>query len=175
MSKGWIAIVFASLVLFGGGALISYAHGGPGARCDRHGGHGWSGHACGGKGERLLHLLLLSSDLQLSNDQREQIRTLLRYRKEKVHPAKKKVSQAKHHLFRVTQDPDADEQAIRDAATTLSKAISEAAVMKAEFHARFREILTPEQHEQIKQFHGKQCDRHHKGPHEPRDVQAPGE
>ena len=127
-------------------------------------------------GGRLLHLLLLSSDLQLTDIQRDQIRGVLKDHEEKVGQAMKQVCEAKKNLFKVAHEADADEQAIREAASKLGRAIGDAAVIKSKMHRQVQEILTPQQKEKIKQFRKDRCHGKKKGCfRKAGDDQAPGE
>jgi Spy/CpxP family protein refolding chaperone len=97
-------------------------------------------------------LLVLRSELNLSDAQRDQIRTVLVNHKAQLAGTVKSVHDKRVALRNAVLGGKADETQIRAAADDLGKTIAEAAVKASKLRAELAPILTEEQRQQIGQF-----------------------
>ena len=97
-------------------------------------------------------LLALRSDMNLTEDQRQQIHQIVAsHRKEIAAVAKPLVE--KHRALRdATLAPNMDEKAIRAAAEDMGKSIGDAAVLAAKIKSEVRKVLKPDQLQKIEEF-----------------------
>lgn len=95
-------------------------------------------------------LLQLRSELDLSDEQRTEIREIVKSHKSEIAAAMKPVVEKRRALREATLAETPNEQAIRTAAADLGKALGDVAVVGAKIKAEVREVLTPEQREKIK-------------------------
>lgn len=102
-------------------------------------------------------LMVLRSELKITDEQREQIGAVLKQHKPKMLEVGKEVWQQRTKLRDAVLAEKPDEAAIRKAADELGKAIGNAAVLGAAIAAEVRPILTAEQIERLQAFRG---DRH---------------
>jgi Spy/CpxP family protein refolding chaperone len=97
-------------------------------------------------------LLALRSELDLTAEQRNKIRAILKSHKSDIASALQPVAEKRRTLREATLAESANEAAIRVAADELGKAIGDAAVMGSQIKQEVRAVLTPEQREKVTQF-----------------------
>lgn len=127
--------VVAGLVLtglFAGGAALAGA-----GRMDR---------GRGGHGEGMTALL---SKLNLSDDQKAQVKTVMDDEHGKIAPLADQSLKAHRALNEAIHAPALDENAVRAAAAATSGVEGDLAVERARSYARIRAILTPDQQKQL--------------------------
>jgi Spy/CpxP family protein refolding chaperone len=99
-------------------------------------------------------LLELRSELELTTEQRTQIRDVVKNHRAEIAVALQPVVERRRALREATLAANVDEAAIRTAATDLGKAIGDAAVVGAKVKAEVRAVLTPEQQKKLDEFRG---------------------
>jgi Spy/CpxP family protein refolding chaperone len=99
-------------------------------------------------------LLTLRSELDVTAEQRTQIRDIVKSHKSELAAALKPVAEKRRALREATLAESADESSIRAAADELGKAIGNAAVVGATIKAEVYQVLTPQQREKITEFRG---------------------
>jgi periplasmic protein CpxP/Spy len=129
-------IVAASIAaaLLGVGAAAAPAHRDP--RGDRFGGFGF------GFGGGMVRAL---SSLDLTDDQKTQIKAILKDEEPKLEPLVNEVVLSKKALFEAVHSRTFDEKAVRAAASDSARASADLAVERARIVSRFRGLLTDEQ------------------------------
>lgn len=121
---------------------------------DRHGGPG------AGKGGPLANMIrghigrimALSSKLDITPEQKEKIREVVRSYRADMKPVAKRVMQAHRTLGDAITTDSPSEDTIRQAADNLGAVTGDAAVMAAGIVAEVRAVLTAEQIERLEQF-----------------------
>ena len=111
---------------------------------------------------QLGRLLTLRSELNLSGEQKQQIKQIIRSHRVEIATALKPVVE-KHRALRDAVLADSgNEQAIRSAAGNLGTSIGDAAVIAAKVKGEVAKVLTPEQRATVAAFRtdsGKALDR----------------
>lgn len=97
-------------------------------------------------------LLALRSELDLTSEQRERIRAIVKSHRQEIVAALRPVVDKRQALRDATLAENANEAAIRAAADELGKAIGDAAVVGSKIKAEVRQVMTPEQREKINKF-----------------------
>jgi Spy/CpxP family protein refolding chaperone len=97
------------------------------------------------------NLMQLLRRLDLTNEQAEQIKEILKTNKEKAQAAQKTIVEARKALNEAVLK-GANEAAIRDAATALGKTLGDAAVLRANVKASIEKILTNEQRTKLEEL-----------------------
>jgi Spy/CpxP family protein refolding chaperone len=97
-------------------------------------------------------LMSLRSELQLTTEQREQIREILKSHRQELVTVVRPIVEKRRALREATRAKDADERAIRAAADDLGKAIGDAAVVGAKIKAKVMQVMTTDQREKIEEF-----------------------
>lgn len=132
--RKWMAVA-AAVVIVGGGAYIASAQA-PGA-----GRPGVAGHS-GGPGARLGAFM---QKLNLSQEQREQIRKVLGAHLPQFKENAKKMTEARSAVLDKIRAEPVDEAAIRDACRKAEVIAEDVAVQRARVIAELRPILTDDQ------------------------------
>jgi Spy/CpxP family protein refolding chaperone len=144
-TTAYISIALAALLV-----LPAIALAGPGKW-----GHGHRGpHGDPGPGEMLR---MLAAHLELSEEQRAQVRALAEEHRESTRALRDRIRDARRSLHETIQADDYSEDAIRAAAAVLAAAEADMAVARASHRKDFEALLTPEQKEElqrIKDEHG---------------------
>ena len=99
-------------------------------------------------------LLVLKSQLNVTDEQREKIRATVAPHRAEITSAVKDIVVKKRALQGKVRADKTDEQSIRAAAGELGKSIGDAAVLAAKVRAEVVPILTDEQKKVIEQFRG---------------------
>jgi len=97
-------------------------------------------------------LLELRSDLNVTDQQRGEIRDVIVSHRSEIASTVKSVREKRTAVRDLVRADDAEEAQIRAAADELGKAIGDAAVKAAKLRKEIAPILTDEQHELIDQF-----------------------
>jgi len=101
--------------------------------------HGWHG------GPRMPFL----SQLNLSEDQKTQVKAIFDEEHAKIAPLAEKSMQTRHALGEAIHAPTFDESAVRGAAAQAAIVESDLAVERARLASRIRGVLTPDQQKQM--------------------------
>lgn len=97
-------------------------------------------------------LLILRSQLNVTEEQREKVETIVKSHRDEIGPlAKFLVAKGRALRAAVTADTP-DEQTIRRAADDLGKAIGDAALLASKVRGEVRAVMTPEQIKAIEEF-----------------------
>jgi Spy/CpxP family protein refolding chaperone len=96
--------------------------------------------------------LALRSELDVTTEQREKIREILKRHKSELAAALHPVVEKRRALREATLAENANEATIRAAADELGKSIGDAAVVGSKVKADVRAVLTPAQREKVTQF-----------------------
>lgn len=97
-------------------------------------------------------LVTLKSDLNLTDEQRTEIRETVKAHREALVPAIEEVMAKRNILRAAVLADNADESAIRAAATDLGASIGDAAVLASKVAAEVKPILTDEQKQILQDF-----------------------
>jgi Spy/CpxP family protein refolding chaperone len=97
-------------------------------------------------------LLALRSELDVSAEQRAEIRGVVKSHKQELAAALKPVAEKRRALRDATLAEHPEEAKIRAAADELGKAIGDAAVVGSKIKSEVHNVLTPEQRERVGQF-----------------------
>lgn len=117
------------------GAALAAPHAAEG---QRRGGRGaWMGGPAG--------VSLPLGRLELTAEQREQVRSVRDENREAARTRLRELRDAREALAEAVSSPDVDEDRIRTLAADLGRLVGDAAVRRAEVHAAVWRILTPEQ------------------------------
>lgn len=110
-------------------------HGGRCACSGRDG--GWKGH--GQQGDRL------AKALDLSKEQKEQVKAIFLKHRDGIAPLRKEMVSERRELSKLTQSDKPDEAAIREQAKKIAATSGDLAVRRAKVFQEVRTVLTPEQ------------------------------
>ncbi len=89
------------------------------------------------------------TSLDLTDDQKTQVKTILQDEGPKVEPLVDELLRSKKALFEAVHSRTFDEKAVRAAASDSAKATTDLAVERARMVSRFRRILTDEQQDRL--------------------------
>ncbi len=141
-------VLVAGVGLALAGAALVAAHPGHAAEEQRRGGRGGSGAWMGGpRGGGPARAVLPLGRLELSDDQREQVRTVMAESREEVRDHLREMRTAREALAEAVSSPEVDEDSIRALAADVGRLTGDAAVRRAQVYAAVWRILTPEQQE----------------------------
>jgi protein CpxP len=90
--------------------------------------------------------------LDLSDAQREQIRTIHESHRDEARQIGERTREAQRALDLATETGTVDEGDLRDKATALGAAISDGAILRAKVNAEILNVLTAEQREKLNEF-----------------------
>jgi len=96
--------------------------------------------------------IVLRSELEVTDEQRDQIREVLVSHRPEIAETVKSVREKRIVLREAIRADDAQEATIRTAADDLGRAISDAAVKAAKLRGEIAPLLTADQHELIDKF-----------------------
>ena len=97
-------------------------------------------------------LLTLRSELNVTDEQREKAREVLKSHRSEIVTTVQSVRDARTNLRDLTLSDDATESEIRAAADALGKTIADAAVKRAELRKAIAPIFTAEQQHLVREF-----------------------
>jgi Spy/CpxP family protein refolding chaperone len=90
-------------------------------------------------------MITLRADLNVSDEQKAEIRTIIEKHKPEILPVVKKIMDKKRTLHDAILDESPDEDDIRKASKELGKAIGDAAILASEIAREIRPVFTEEQ------------------------------
>jgi len=96
--------------------------------------------------------MTLSSELNLTTDQGQQIRQIVWSHHSEIAQVLKPLVEKRRALRAATSTPTLDESAIRAASADLTQSIGDAAVLAAKIKLEVRHVMTPRQTQQIDAF-----------------------
>jgi Spy/CpxP family protein refolding chaperone len=145
------AAMIGAMVLTGAAVTITAQppQGGPGAgRAGRMGPGGPGGFGLHGLGE-----------LDLSDTQKEQIRTITQSHRDEIRQAGERVREAQRALDTSTESGTVNEADIRSKSTALAAALAEGAIVRAKVNAEILGVLTAEQQQKLREFQTQRQER----------------
>jgi Spy/CpxP family protein refolding chaperone len=101
---------------------------------------------------RIGRLIALRDELNVTREQRNQLRQIARSHRDEIVPAVKDIAAGRRTLRDAVLAAQTDDAAIRAAADQLGKSIGDAAVLIAKVVPEAKAVLTPEQLERIREF-----------------------
>ena len=114
----------------------------------RHG--AFPGHGVRGRGARMA---FMAQELDLSAEQRDRVRTLMRETwAGELGEKTRTMHEAHANLAKLIHDPDADETQVLDAARALAVPTEEIALARHRLAVEIAGVLTPEQREKARRF-----------------------
>jgi Spy/CpxP family protein refolding chaperone len=142
------------------GAALAAAHSAHAAEEQRRGGRGgrgaWMGGERGGApGGAFLPLRLL----ELSEEQREQVRTLMEENRGAARGQRSRMRAAREALAEAVSSAEVDEDRIRTLTAEVGRLTGDAAVRRARTYAAVWQILTPEQRERAEEIEAEREER----------------
>ncbi len=144
----WVPVaVLASLFLAGASAFA-----GPGKEGKEHGGAGKEHPRAAAAGERMGKLQELGKELNLTDDQKKQIKEATAPYRDTMRSQVKAVADKRLALRDAVTSDGANESAIRAAATELGKAAGDAGVTGSKIYAGIKAVLTPEQVKKLEEY-----------------------
>ena len=102
--------------------------------------------------------------LDLSDAQREQIRTIHESHRDEARQIGERTREAQRALDLATEAGTVDEGDLRAKATALGAAISEGAILRARVNAEILNVLTAEQREKLNEFRARMQERRQAAP-----------
>ncbi len=99
----------------------------------------------------LGRMLTLRSELGVTEEQRQQLREVIKSHRSEIAGTVKSLHDARTNLRDSVMKTDASESEIRSAATTLGNAIANAAVQRAELRKEIAPIFTAEQQQLVRE------------------------
>jgi len=116
-------------------------------------GAGWAGREHRGKGMGPgRHFARMARDLDLTAEQKGQIKTILDAEREKSAPIRKQIADNRDKLRNLAEKEPFDEAAVRRLAAEQEKTRTELAVARARAMNRVHALLTPEQREKARKL-----------------------
>jgi len=150
MRKAIVAIVLALVMMLGGGAVLA-------VQAAPAGGGVWQRLGNRPLGRMLMgqlgRAMALRSELNITDEQRAQLRQILVSHKAEIAAATRPLVERARALREAVAAEQPDERAIRAAAAELGAAIGDAAVLASKVRGEAARVLTPQQLELIQQFH----------------------
>jgi protein CpxP len=159
MKSRFIASVVALLLVLGIGLAWAQA---------AHRSREWSGAGAFGIHGRMA--ARIASELQLTDAQQEQIKSILQAEKNKVQPLWQQLAQTEQQILTATKGGTFDENQVRSIATQQAQLRTEMIVERARLKAEIYKVLTPEQRTKADSMQERMIHRVHK--HGAADSQA---
>ena len=166
--RGFIAAILAAVVITGFSVNIASGHqspqqgqtegrrgpGGPGGRMGGPGGPGGPG-GFGLPGLR---------ELDLSDAQKEQIKTIQQSHRDEVQQIGERTRTAQLAIDQAANGSSVNEAAIRAQSTALASAIADGAILRAKVNAEIFNVLTADQQQKLTEFRAQMEERMKNGP-----------
>ena len=145
-TRGLIAAGLAAALLSGGALALAQAPAPPGPPGPGPGMHrgGPGGPGFGGPRDFGLR------GIDLSDAQREQVKSIRESHKDEFQQIGQKMRQAHEAFAQATEADTLDEAAVRARSTAVASAMADEAILRAKVRTEINAILTPEQLEQLK-------------------------
>ena len=152
MKKSWIVLGLLAVLMIGGlgGTVLGVA--GTAVVAERTFGDGENGPLGRLIVGQIGRLLTLRSELNLTADQRQQIRDIVQSHRTEIAAVVKPLVEKRRALRTATNASPVDETAIRAASADLTQSIGDAAVLAAKIKLEVRKVMTPRQEQQIDAF-----------------------
>ena len=99
------------------------------------------------------HFARLAKALDLTDAQKEQVKTILETEREKVAPFRQKLGETREKIRRAVEAEPFDEAAVRSLASSQNETRTELMVSRARVKSQIFALLSPEQRERAKKFH----------------------
>ncbi len=147
--KFWsVAVALLALVLCGT-AMLSYAQ-----QSDENGGTAaWAGH-------RHNHMGYLAKELNLTDAQKQQIKTMMQSRRATLRPLMQQLAQNRVAMLSATANGAFDQAKVQSLANQRAQIMAQLMVQKASIHSQvYNQVLTPEQKAKADQLRQNQLAR----------------
>ena len=147
-TKFWsVAVALLALVLCGT-AVFSYAQ-----QNDAAGPSGWSGHRHG-------HMGFMARELNLTDAQKQQIKTMMQSQRASTRPLMQQLAENRQAMLTATASGAFDQAKVQAIANQQSQAMAQLMVQKASLqHQIYTQVLTADQRTQADQMRQKQLAR----------------
>jgi Spy/CpxP family protein refolding chaperone len=147
-TKFWsVAVALLALVLCGA-AMLSYAQ-----QNEAAGPSGWSGHRHG-------HMGFMARELNLTDAQKQQIKTMMQSQHATMHPLMQQLAENRKAMLAVTANGAFDQAKVQAIANQQSQAMAQLMVQKASIqHQIYTQVLTADQRTKADQMREKQMER----------------
>jgi Spy/CpxP family protein refolding chaperone len=147
-TKFWsVAVALLALVLCGT-AIFSYAQ-----QNEAAGASGWSGHRHG-------HMGFMASELNLTDAQKQQIKTMMQSQRASTRPLMQQLAENRQAMLTATASGAFDQAKVQALANQQSQAMAQLMVQKASLqHQIYTQVLTADQRTQADQMRQKQLAR----------------
>jgi periplasmic protein CpxP/Spy len=165
--RGLVAAVFAAVLVMGIAVSgVAQPQGGAGAPKQgmRRGGPGGPMGGPGGIGLPGLR------QLELSDEQREQIRTITQSHRDEMRQIAERTREAQRGLDAAAEGTSVDEADIRAKSTALASALADGAIFRAKVNAEILGVLTPEQQQKLTELRTQREQRMNAAPRRPRGA-----
>jgi len=144
---GSVAIAFLALVLCSA-ATLSYAQ-----QSDENGAAGWAGHGHG-------HMGYLAKELNLTDAQKAQIKTMMQAQRTTLRPLMQQMAQDRLAMLNATASGAFDQAKVQTIANQQSQIMAQLAVQKASLHSQiYNQVLTADQKAKADQLRQNQIAR----------------
>lgn len=144
---GSVAVALLALVLCGA-ATLSYAQG-----SEQNGAAAWSGHRHG-------HMGYLAKELNLTDAQKAQIKTMAQAQRATVRPLMQQMAQNRLAMLNATASGAFDQAKVQAIANQQSQIMAQLAVQKASFRSQiYNQVLTADQKAKADQLRQNQISR----------------
>ena len=162
--RGFVAAVFAAVLVTGiTVSVVAQPPGGPGG--PQHGMRR-GGPMGGPRGIGLPGL----RQLELSDTQREQIRTISQSHRDEMRQIAERTREAQRALDAATDGSAVNEADIRARSTALAAALGDGAILRAKINAEIIGVLTAEQQQKLTELRAQREQRRNAAPRRPRGV-----
>jgi Spy/CpxP family protein refolding chaperone len=108
--------------------------------------------------------------LELSETQREQIRTITQSHRDEMRQIAERTREAHRALDAAAEATSVDEADIRAKSTALASALADGAIARAKINAEILGVLTPEQQQKLTELRTQRDERRNAAPRRPRGV-----
>ena len=148
-AKFWsVAVALLALVLCGT-AMLSYAQ-----QNDEHSASGW------GDGHRHAHMAWMAKELNLTDAQKEQIKSIMQSQHATMRPLMQQLAENRKAMLTATANGAFDQARVQAIANQQSQAMAQLMVQKASIqHQIYTQVLTPDQRTKADQMREKQMAR----------------
>src|SRR5664279_3240979 len=133
-TKFWsVAVALLALALCGT-AMLSYAQ-----QNDAAGASGWGGHRDG-------HMGFMARELNLTDAQKQQVKTIMQSDRASMHPLMQQLAEKRKAMLAATANGAFDQAKVQALANQQSRAMAQLMVQKASIqHQIYTRVLTPDQ------------------------------
>ena len=164
--RGFLAALAAAVLITGLGMSVS-ARSGPqqgGQPAEGRRGPGGPGGRMGGPGGPGGIGLPGLRELDLSDAQKEQIRTIQQSHRDEMQQIGERTRTAQHAIDQAASGTSVNEATIRTQSTALAAAIADGAILRAKVNAEIFNVLTAEQQQKLNELRAEMQERMKNGP-----------